>query len=171
MLNELLTTTLTGERDRMIADYIAMVEHRFAGLQAEYSNDREIMTGKHTAYWTMQFLRPFVVHANGMRGYCRPSQWSLATDKVAALAARNADAVIAECVAKVCDLDAVAVHDFYGYQRFTITGTRNGHSVVLDQQMIINVSPKGKLFNQYPARITVDGKAVPAAQFDDAVAA
>lgn len=40
---------------------------------------------------------------------------------------------------------------------FVIVGRRNGHSVAIEQDMIVKSSTKGKLFNQFPARIYVDG--------------
>lgn len=43
-------------------------------------------------------------------------------------------------------------------QRFLITGKRGDLAVSIEQDMIVNVSVKGKLFNQFPARIYVDGK-------------
>ena len=48
---------------------------------------------------------------------------------------------------------------------FIIVGSKNGNSVRIEQNQIINCSVKGKLFNQYPSRIYVDGKFVSAAKF------
>ncbi len=53
---------------------------------------------------------------------------------------------------------------------FTITGTRNGHRIVVEQQTVFKVSTHGTPFNQFPARIYVDGKFTPAAQYEAAVA-
>lgn len=53
---------------------------------------------------------------------------------------------------------------------FTVTGTRNGHRIVVEQQTIFKVSNQGTPFNQFPARIYVDGKFTPAAQYGTAVA-
>jgi len=44
---------------------------------------------------------------------------------------------------------------------FVIVGRRNGHSVAIEQDMIVKSSTKGRLFNQFPARIYVDGKFMP----------
>lgn len=54
---------------------------------------------------------------------------------------------------------------------FIITGTRNGHRVVVEQQTVFKVSTHGTPFNQFPARIYVDGKFTPAADYDRAVSA
>lgn len=48
---------------------------------------------------------------------------------------------------------------------FRITGMRNGHEVEIIQTMIVNVSSKGTLYNQFPARIYVDGKATSEAKY------
>lgn len=58
---------------------------------------------------------------------------------------------------KMGDLSDAKVHRLND-MRFEIEGTKNGRSVRIDQDMIINQSSKGKLFNQFPARIYVDGK-------------
>lgn len=54
---------------------------------------------------------------------------------------------------------------------FIITGTRNGHRVVVEQQTVFKVSSNGTPFNQFPARIYVDGKFTPAADYARAVSA
>jgi hypothetical protein len=54
---------------------------------------------------------------------------------------------------------------------FTIRGTLNGHDITLHQEPVLKASSKGTLFYQFPARIYVDGKFVPEAQFDAAVSA
>jgi hypothetical protein len=48
---------------------------------------------------------------------------------------------------------------------FRITGMKGDKKVMIEQNQIINVSVKGKLFNQFPARIYVDGKFYSAAAF------
>jgi hypothetical protein len=48
---------------------------------------------------------------------------------------------------------------------FVITGKKGDKQVTIEQNQIINVSVKGKLFNQYPARIYVDGKFTSASKF------
>jgi hypothetical protein len=46
-----------------------------------------------------------------------------------------------------------------------VLATKAGRKVTMEQQMIVNVSPKGTLFNQFPARLYVDGKFTSEAQF------
>lgn len=88
--------------------------------------------------------------------------------KVETLADEAAEACCADLQArleeKVAGLEAVDVKSVGG-GNFEVTGTKNGKAVLVAQQTIINVSSKGKLFNQFPARIYVNGKLTPAAKF------
>lgn len=59
--------------------------------------------------------------------------------------------------AKLGDLKDVVIKHFHGCN-FLISGTRNGHFVAIDQDVILKRSVRGLLFNQFPARIYVDGK-------------
>ena len=71
---------------------------------------------------------------------------------------------LAKIESKVGDLEDAKVHRLSD-MRFEIEGIKNGHSVRIDQDMIVNQSAKGKLFNQFPARIYVDGKLTPESKY------
>ena len=58
---------------------------------------------------------------------------------------------------KVKDLQNSTVHHLDG-NRFIISGERDGKKISIEQDMIINRSTNGTVFNQFPARIYVDGK-------------
>jgi hypothetical protein len=95
-------------------------------------------------------------------------EYTLSEEKLAMFSARTGEAFADEVVAKVNakigeleDGEAAWVHG----GSFTITGTKNGKKVRIDQHQIVNCSVKGKLFNQYPSRIYVDGKFTSAAAF------
>jgi X-X-X-Leu-X-X-Gly heptad repeat protein len=99
----------------------------------------------------------------------RPSaEHTLNADKVALMATKLAtlfaDDVLAKVNAKTGELTEGAAQYVSG-ANFLITGKKGDHSVSIEQNQIINVSSKGKLFNQYPARIYVDGKFISAAKF------
>jgi hypothetical protein len=51
---------------------------------------------------------------------------------------------------------------------FLISGTKSGRRVALEQQIIIKVSSKGVPFNQFPARIYLDGKFISESAFKKA---
>ena len=80
------------------------------------------------------------------------------------LANDMADEVLAKVDAKVGELENPGVVRVSG-ANFRITGTKCDMNVVIEQNQIINTSVKGKLFNQYPSRIYVDGKFMSAAKF------
>jgi hypothetical protein len=89
------------------------------------------------------------------------------------VAAENAEAQIAEFARKlqaklgqIGDFKAV----FSRGADFTITGNRSGREIRVEQQTIFKVSALGNPFNQFPARIYVDGKFTPAAEYEAAVA-
>ena len=75
-----------------------------------------------------------------------------------------ADELIAKVNAKAGELTDSKVLRVSG-ANFRITGMKGDKKVMIEQNQIINVSVKGKLFNQFPARIYVDGKFISAAAF------
>jgi hypothetical protein len=98
------------------------------------------------------FNRPYLLNEEKLNAYATKSANELVT------------AWIGKIEQKVGELDSPEVHHVTGYA-YLITGTRDGHAVRIDQNMILNVSKHGKLFNQFPARITVDGKKTSAAAY------
>jgi len=93
---------------------------------------------------------------------------SLDAAKLTAFAQASALATIdaweAKLTEKVGDLDEPTVKHGGGYM-FLVIGYRKGKRVVIEQDMILNVSAKGNLFNQFPARIYLEGKFISAAKF------
>lgn len=94
--------------------------------------------------------------------------WTVNPEGMALWAAAQADDVLAKWEAKigqklgkgvenvkVCDVNA---------RTFRIEATRNGQAVLLVQQMILN-SRGDTLFNQFPARLYLDGRAVSEAEY------
>jgi hypothetical protein len=80
-------------------------------------------------------------------------------------AKQQAQALIAKINAKVNELESPEIHHVSGFD-FSISGYRSGHKVLIKQNMIVNVSTKGKLFNQFPARIYLDGKPLSANDYN-----
>jgi hypothetical protein len=75
-----------------------------------------------------------------------------------------ANELIAKVNAKAGELTDSTVLRVSG-ANFRITGMNGDKKVMIEQNQIINVSVKGKLFNQFPARIYVDGKFYSAAAY------
>lgn len=77
---------------------------------------------------------------------------------------------VAKLISKLGDIEMTNLH-FMGGGDFTIHGTANGHAIRVDQQTVYKLDSRDKPYCQFPARIYVDGKFTPAAQFKDAIAA
>lgn len=90
-----------------------------------------------------------------------PGRYVLNAEKLEAYAAKAAhDAVLCwegKINAKLGELEAANVIQ-HGGDAFMISGERLGRKIAIEQRMIVNVSAKGVLFNQFPARIYVNGK-------------
>jgi hypothetical protein len=71
--------------------------------------------------------------------------------------------------AKLVNLDMVNVRRLDGIS-FVITGTNKLGTIAIEQNMIVNVSSKGTLFNQFPSRIYVNGKFMSEAAYKKATA-
>ena len=65
---------------------------------------------------------------------------------------------------KLGELDHASVKYFDSHS-FTIIGERNGKKISIEQQRILKCSSKGVWFNQFPARIYVNGKFTSAAAY------
>lgn len=81
-----------------------------------------------------------------------------------ARAQEMADDILGKVDSKVGELTDAIVHRAGG-ANFQITGMKGDRKVFIEQNQILNVSSKGKLFNQFPSRIYVDGKFTSAANF------
>lgn len=68
----------------------------------------------------------------------------------------------AKIVQKMGELESAEAR-FVSDWSFLIKGKAAGHSVIIEQKMIVNFSAKGTPFNQFPARIYADGKPISAA--------
>jgi hypothetical protein len=94
--------------------------------------------------------------------------YTLNEEKLAAYADNAAKELVSAWIGKieqkVGELESPEVCHVNDYA-YLITGTRCGHAVSINQNMIINVSKRGVMFNQFPARITLDGKKISAAAY------
>ncbi len=89
------------------------------------------------------------------RGYLTLNESTLAA-KAQTWAEEAAVEWAAKIEAKLADVQDAELHG--GGDQFTITAVRAGRQIRIEQQRIIQVSSKGRLFNQWPSRIYVDGK-------------
>lgn len=90
------------------------------------------------------------------------------TDRAArAYAAATAEAWLDKIMAKLGRVDQAEVQWIDGTD-FRVVAQRGADRVVLDQRIIMNVSSRGTIFPQFPARLRVNGKAVAAREFNRA---
>lgn len=160
-----IRAALEGKKSEIAAGFAARVRRIFAELVASYGenlrgiyNSRDVHVFKATV---SRFLSSETEAGRVVR-------YTLNDAKLAAYAAEVATATVEEWAgkieAKLGDLDAVIVRNLHAND-FLIVGTRDGRKVTIEQNMILNVSSRGILFNQWPARIYVDGKFVSEAKY------
>lgn len=154
-----LTAALNAFRPELEARFVSHVERTLARLIEKFGPAlRGIANAGEYHQW------------QGIVAACRRSEEGVAVNpaQLARMAAGYAEDTVAAWLAKIeaktGDLDGAQVVRGTG-AAFTITGTRDGRRVVIEQDMIVNVSSRGTLFNQFPARIYVDGKFTSAAKF------
>ncbi len=78
-----------------------------------------------------------------------------------------AEGMAAKITGKAGDLQDPTIKHLDGHH-FVVHGTMHGKPVSIWQNVIVNVSKLGTVFNQWPARIRYDGKAVSEAEFKTA---
>lgn len=90
--------------------------------------------------------------------------------KLARFAAQQADACITSWSQKISgklgDLEDATINRLNGYT-YSISGHRGGRAVTIEQQLIVKSSSKGTVFNQFPARIYVEGKFTPEKKYHE----
>lgn len=158
-----ITTALEAYKPSLEAYFVNFAERRFANLVNQFGPAlRGVYNSDQARNWG---AISSLARSTGDRVN---SAYVLDADRVAAAATVFADATVAtwadKISAKLGELDNAEVRHLDGY-RFAITGQKAGRSVRIEQDMIVNVSSKGTLFNQFPARIYVDGKFMSAAKF------
>lgn len=168
-----LKTALEAYKPQLEASYKRFVESMFGSLTSRYGkNMKGIYNSPSVANWR-NLVQPNVkkVYAVVRMSYS-PGEGEYVIDPEALnknadrWAVETIDTWFAKIESKLGQLEAGKVHHLDGV-RFRISGTRAGHEVEIIQDMIVNVSSKGTLFNQFPARIRVDKKAISEKQFKE----
>lgn len=156
---------LDAHKPVLVATYTRQLTNRINYMLDQFKMGN-FRLGFSPAWKNLRGLCDYVPSAQG--AWNNRGSYTLNTDKVTKEATECALATIetwhTKIQAKMGQLESATVHQLDGLS-FHITGTKAGHRVSIKQTMMINVSPKGKPFNQFPARIYVDGKFTPEAQF------
>lgn len=167
MKSEALKSALEARIPELTANYIQLVTRQYEWLLEKFGNTFDgVYNSPQYNLWS-ETIRRVVVVTNptefGSRNPKRdgPAIYALNPEAVKHMAQQHAtETVMAwgnKIEGKMGDLEkAECLH--VGGCRFNIIGVKNGNNVQIEQDMIINVSSKGKLFNQYPARIYVNHK-------------
>lgn len=158
-----ITAALDAHKPSLEAYFVGFAERRFAALVKQFGPAlRGVYNSTQARNWGA------IAGLTTTNGDRVSSEYSLVAERVTAAAKQFADATVAawadKIVAKLGELDDAEVRHLDGY-RFAVTGTKAGRKIRIEQDMIVNISTKGTLFNQFPSRIYVDGKFTPAAAY------
>lgn len=162
-----LTAALDAFKPQLADQYRAIVRRTYDGLVAKFGDRFRGVYNDVSASTFKGVVLPNAKRVD-LGPTVRGSRYELDEARLAHNAARYADETVAAWRGKIDDkvgeLDAATVRRGDG-AGFVIVGTRDGRKVRIEQDMILNVSSRGLLFNQFPARIYVDGKFTSAAAY------
>jgi hypothetical protein len=159
-LSMLVSSAVDARKPDLVDDYKRYVTDRFASMVRALGEDLAGLGKKENEGWAK-------FYDNTMRPVMAPGR-KVDAGKLQQAAVAYADAVADSMRGKIMDkageLDAPELQHLTG-MNFKLTGTMGGKKVAIEQDTIVNTSPLGTLFNQFPARIYVDGKFTPEAAF------
>jgi hypothetical protein len=162
MINETIKTELTEVFRKQIE---MSVRHNFATLVNAFGPGMKGIYNSNKAKVWCETVRHC---CNQTSNIPAQNEYILDDQLIASFAGKLANEMTKDVIAKVNekigelkDANVVRVNG----ANFCIVGRRDVHKVCIEQNQILNVSSKGKLFNQFPSRIYVDGKFTSAAKF------
>ena len=152
---------LQAQRPAIAAQAVRLVRSNFEYLEKDFGPTMKGVANS-SSYSTWNGL---------VRGLCDRSKegvYTLNDDRIQAHAQQHAADTVAawesKMLEKMGEVEGAQVVHIAGFS-YRVEGTRQGKAVRIEQSMILNVSSKGKLFNQFPARIYVDNKFFSAAKY------
>jgi len=155
-----LQTQLEELKPTIATLYAQMARSALRQLQNKFGPTLKGASASRVYVGTLQFLRPVLEKAdpNAKGRHC---EMRINPDRLDKEASKYADAAVAKWGGKIAEkvgpLDEVHIYRMTT-GAFAISGKRAGRRVRLEQDVIVKMSCKGTLFNQFPARIWVDGK-------------
>ena len=160
-----LRQTLEDRKPLLREIYSTQVRNTFAYLVGSFG---ETMTGIYNSRSVHVWKNTVQPVTRSERIDGRTFRYSIDDERLAKHAGEYADAVVeswaGKIEAKLEELDEATTRYLSGTS-FEITGERAGRKIRIEQNMIVNVSTKGKVFNQFPARIYVDGQFMSEAKY------
>lgn len=151
-LSQAVDAAIEKHKPQLVKEYEASVARSLSSLKLSYTDAEgnfRVPMSKKGDYALWEKLRKVMTGAN------------LDPVKVKEAAQQYADMVAESMKDKIMfkagELQNPEVRNMSGWE-FLITGEVKGSKVYIEQNMILNCSSLGTLFNQFPARIYVDGK-------------
>lgn len=163
-----LIQLLSAKKELLKAHYIDLITYQYNDLVRLFGiNFKGIANSHHyRMYINTISMNLNKVHFSNMP---HDMEYAINSEKMEKNAAEYADSVINLWVdkinSKLGELDTYTINEYNSFG-FIITGTRNNKEVTIIQSMITNISSHGLLFNQFPAKIYVDGKSLSAAKYE-----
>lgn len=155
MTDATLQAALEAHKPALAARYTAMAQSTFSNMVERHG---PALKGINNCWTYARMWSGWISSLTRRDGDAR----ALDADLVAKAAAAYADATIEAWAAKIAtkmgEVEGATIQRMDGVA-FLIVGSLAGKRIEIDQQMILNVSSQGKPFNQFPARLRVDGKA------------
>jgi len=172
LTNENITAAFAAHRSEMKADFIAYLTasldrlvRRFGPTKGELSRAGSCFSN-HGAYAQIRGLlasSPSRSYTSSMSEIARFDEARL--DRAAErFVEATVDALVAKVTDRVSDLTDAELVGVSG-ARFVLVGKRGADSVRFVQDQILNVSKLGKLFNQWPCRIYLNGSRISAKDY------
>jgi hypothetical protein len=170
-----ITAALEAHKPALAASFAHIVRVQYARIVEQFGpTARGVANSTSYKVWA-NTVRPccnIVKVAGDLSGL--ETTYVINEERLAKAAAAYANEVVLSWLGKINEklgeLDTAECPHFEG-DRFLITGTRAGKTVLIEQDRIINISSKGTIFNQFPARIYVDRKFTSAVAYKRAFAA
>lgn len=170
-MNAALKAALDAYKPEIAARFDRFIRNTFAAMVEDHGPSLKGAGNSHRWARTLSgTVRPFIrtVLPEGQYSGRIGDPYEINEERLKAGAAKYAEQVVeswaTKIEAKMGELDSAEVRAM-GNCTFRISGTKLGRNVHIEQNMIVNVSSKGTLFNQFPARIYLEGKAISEAKF------
>lgn len=168
-----ITAAFNAQKTHMVEQMVAGLERDLAEMKAEFGNDLSGVCGNRYwgPYWagTVRQLCTLTGAKMGLWAL-EGGEWVLdvakATAHAEAWAATELQAACDKLIAKVGNLKHVKISGAPERGTFILVGHHPNYATVRVQQArVLKSSAKGTIFNQWPARIYVDGKPVSEAAY------
>lgn len=152
-----LAVAFAAKAPEVAAQVMQRTAQIFDEIKQAYPNLRGVYNDWNFGRVFRETLYPLVVDKDISPSKLRSYAWATAMESMSDVAAK-----VAAKIGDMVDARVVEAHGAF----ITITGRhpRLG-AIQLEQNQILNVSSKGKLFNQWPARIYVNGKFTSEAEY------